>query len=148
MILIALYCFTLVISPPPIVKTKFGGSDNWVLHENDFETGKRIINEFYSSYDDVENKPDFSINMQIPTGIPQIYIAMSKNEKIKAVFNAHNYITYLQITSIATPIDEYEVAKVFFDLVEQNDVLDIDVIELQRKQPKWLLAYNFYTKKM
>ena len=143
MLVYCLLAYALVVSPPR-VKTCFGGSGDWEMHAIDDREGLEVVNAFYKSYEEVGNVPDFTRDMRIATGVPQLFLALSKYENIKAVLNVHNYGTRLQVTSIATPAEEYEVAKVLFDIVNKIDMLDIDVIELQRRQPRWLLTYHYY----
>ena len=130
-------CVAFVVSP---VKTCYGGSGGWVLHGIDAAEGSKVVGEFHASHD----APDFARDMRIATGVPQALLALSKYDKVRAVMNAHNFGTRLEVTSIATPADEVEAARVLFELIEEIDVLGVDVLELQRRQPRWLLIYNYY----
>ena len=137
---------SLIIAPPPKIKTSYGGNGEWNLYKIDFDEGSRYIDAFYESYMDVGKDPDFSKDVR-PV-VSQFLIALSKRESVKAILKVRNYGTRLQISSIATPVDEFEVAKVLVKLIQKNEILDVDVITLQRMQPKWLLSYQFYKKKM
>mgnify|MGYP001266838542 CR=1 FL=1 len=144
-----IFIFGLVLTPPrippPISKTKYGDDgEEWSLCNIDHEEGYRKWIEYYNTYEDDNKVSDFPLHPYKLNAVPQMLLALKKNEKTRAIVHTYDFGSSFNITTVATPVDEFDICKILIDFVKKVDELNIDQTELRQCQPRWYFSFNYY----